>query len=265
VIERCGRRLIRVCERDLVKGIVAGWANGLFQCDGLFVQQHHAKKFRERGSLGATSSKMNNYLKGLLAIGFLSMSISAQAAPILTTVACDSTGVYTCLTRVENFEVGEELYNADFVVGSILTVFQPLESALFWNSDVVEAKAFASTLADLLQAEQIDGFLSCPLCEQIRDLPFTYTFIPIGRAETINLHVSNCFVGTQPMTGEGFSHCVFDPGSNTQNWAVITKVPEPATIALLGLGLLLLFSFSRGTSLTTPPLPNLPRVYCSCR
>jgi hypothetical protein len=198
-------------------------------------------------------SEMKSYLNGLVAIGVLSMSIPAQADPILTTVSCDSTGLYTCLSSVENFQIGDELYNANFVPANILDAFdvdyagktlgeileqlKPLDTAVFWD-DRGGAQAFADALAALLSANDIDGFLCAGRCEfNSLGLPFGYTYIPVYLQTTTNVEVADCFVGRSPSTGQGVQYCGYNPGSNNQNWAVISRVPEPATIALVALGL----------------------------
>jgi len=200
-------------------------------------------------------------LLGVILVGACVVPTASNAVPILATTSCDSSGLYTCLTRVENFESGGELYNADFIPGDFVTVFgfevttdpvlepalyhaeiraqmYPLETAIFWN-DLSRASAFSAALANLLDAEDIDGFLcySTPPCSSGM-IPFDETWIPVFPAPAfINnpFEYSGCFISR--FSGSGFYHCQFSPSSNLNNWAVITSVAEPATLSLLAAGL----------------------------
>jgi hypothetical protein len=177
----------------------------------------------------------------------------AESSPIITTADCDNSGQYVCLTNLENFEVDEEVYNVNFVPGNLLTVFgvdttgtlqqildqlQPLETAVFWN-DREGAETFASALADLLTINDIDGFVCPGTCGSSFGFGWSYegTYIPVYLETTSNVEVADCYVGTSHITGDGVHHCVYNPSSNTQNWAVISRVSEPDTLALVGVGL----------------------------
>lgn len=196
----------------------------------------------------------------LAATCFISVSISAEAAPTFATVKCDSSDEYTCLTGLEDFQVGEDLYNVNFVTANIIDAFavpgstreeilegfQPLRNALFWD-DVQGARTFAVALAEFLEANSIDGFLCAGRCDLASaGRPYGYTYIPAYLQTSFAIEVASCFAGTSPTTGEGVSFC-YNPGSNTQNWAVISRVPEPATFTLVGLGMAAV-AFARGST-----------------
>jgi hypothetical protein len=175
-------------------------------------------------------------------------SVPATAAPVLTTVDCDGSGVYTCLTRIEDFAVGATRYDADFVEANVLdafgvdtsggitlSLFDPLKTAIFWG-DVAGAQAFAGALAGLLQDEGIDGFLCGSVgCAPPGSASYGVTYIPVYLQATAALpvvEIASCFAGTNA-AGAGFSFCGYNPGSNNQNWAVITAVPESDVATLV--------------------------------
>jgi hypothetical protein len=187
----------------------------------------------------------------ILAVAVLSFAVNVQADPLVTAVACDSGGQYTCLTSIRSFQVGRQVYDIDFVTANILDAFdvdttgditeqfKPLRAAIFWD-DVAGAGAFADSLSLLMQSENISGFL-CYAGQCNSGLPYGFTFIPVylQLSPATPLEVASCIVG------QGGRFCGYNPGSNNQNWANIRGVPEPTTLLLLGLGAAGLAALSR--------------------
>lgn len=186
-----------------------------------------------------------------IAAGLMAFPCVSRAIPVLTTIDCDSTGLFSCLTRIEGFEFGIELYDVEFALGNIVSAYglDPADESTLRKLDLLSVlgvdgvNAFAAGIANLLLENDIDGFVcagSGTPCAP-PDLPFGWTNIPIGY--TIRgpglFDVSVCIAGRSPDDG-GFHFCPYDPGSSSQNWAVVTRIPEPSSIALLVFGLVAL-------------------------
>ncbi len=175
---------------------------------------------------------------------------SSFAVPILTF----DTGV---VTGVKNVQVGGKTFLVDFMDGVFLDLYPHGIDPIFFQDipNVIEAanQIGAAFLSDLRfnDVDQILGCESAPLAP-LGYCGILFPFDVVGEGET----ALNGLYAIGDTGGAGFS--AFDAGSaetqagagsgeNLDNlvFAVVTRVPEPSTLALLGIGLIGLIGFAR--------------------
>jgi len=186
---------------------------------------------------------MKSKIAGMLAVALLAGPIGTQAAILQV----DASGILTGAAQVS---VGGALYDVRFVEGTCATAFGACDAAHFTFNNQAAAQSAAEALLSSVLIDQFDvnpgKIFGCTATFCDVQTPYLTQFIPATAPAPTGVLVAlahNCnevdaWCPDSVDGAYGFSTSANTETSPSRVWAVWTSsVPEPGTLALLGLGL----------------------------